>query len=366
MIRPVRLNKFYVETEIVPVCRLWDAEIPTGDPFGGAAYGEKNKKAVKSVVKVVKKVAPIALGIAAAMATGGAAFAAFGALSAGTGTLAAALTAGVAFAGSALSVVGTVTGNEKLTKIGSVLGLAGGVGMVASNTAAAIQSGAGFSDAVVQGLKETTNQLKEGAQKSWGALTGSPVGGSMGGTDAKLMNTPDIGGLPSQAGEAVGGLDGIAGDIGNSVSNASAGLDGLAGDVGASYAGGNAQAGGLISQAMNPTAVTQAPGKGLISGAWDTAKSVGKFVADKENAGLVQLGGNMLTNMIPSEKDQAEQALYEARVRQLEDETGGRERFNSSIRRQSTMQVNPNARVFMPNSQYVPGRSGGYNRGFTK
>ena len=357
MIRPMRLNKFYVETEIVPVTRLWDAEIPVGDPFGGAAYGEKNKKFVKSVVKVVKKVAPIALGIAAGLATGGAAFAAFSA-----GNFALAISSGIAFAGSALSVVGGVTGNEKLTKIGSILGLAGGVGMVGTNIAAAAQGGAGFSDAVVKGLQETTNQLKQGAQESWGRLTGSPVGGAMGGAEAQLSATPDV----STIGESVGGLDGVAGDLGADLSSASAGLDGVAGDVGTAYAGGNGQAGGLINQAMNPAAVAKAPSQGLISQAWDGVKSVGKFVADKENAGLVTLGGNILSNIAPSEKDQAEQALYEARARQIEEELGQRERFNSSIQRQSTLRVNPNTRVFSPGSSYVPGQSGGYQRGLQK
>lgn len=359
MIIPARLNRFYVESEIVPVTRLWDAEIPVGDPFGGAAFGEKNKKLVKSVVKVVKKVAPIALGIAAAFATGGAAFAAFNALGTVTGSVALALSTGVAFAGSVLSVVGTATGNEKLTKIGSVLGLAGGAGMVGTNIAAAAQGGAGFSDAVVKGLQDTVQQLKDGSKTSWEKLTGTPTAGFQAPAEQ----------LPPTAGEAVAGLDGVAGDIGANLGEAaSTGLDGVSGDLSPAYAGGNsAPTQGLVSQAMNASNVAQAPqSNGLISSVWNGAKEVGKFVADKENAGLVSLGGNILTNIVPSEKDQAEQALYEARARQIEEELGDRQRFNASIQRQSTMRVNPNARVFNPGAAYAPGQTTAYQRGLQK
>lgn len=373
MIIPARLNRFYVESEIVPVTRLWDAEIPTGDPFGGAAFGEKNKKVVKSVVNVVKKVAPIALGIAATIATGGA-FAA--ALAAGGGF--AALAAGVAFAGSALSLTGTVTGNEKLTKIGSVLGLAGGVGMIGNNIANAAAGGAGFSDSVVKGLEDTVSQLKAGSEKAWGALTGSPVGG-VPVDGATLGQTPVNSAAPLS--DAVGGLDGIAGDYGSGFSNSvSGGLDGVAGDLGANYAGSSnyidvAGAGldgpagdiaprGLIAKNMSaaaPQAATSS--KGLISQTWDMAKGVGKFVADKDNAGVVLLGGNILSSVVPSAKDDAEEQLARARAQQIQDEMQGRERYNSSINRQYQMQINPNARVFNPGAKYTPGQTSAYRQG---
>lgn len=361
MIRPMRLNRFYVETEIVPVTRLWEAEIPVGDPFSGPAFGDKHKKLVKSVVKVVKKVAPIALGVAAAFATGGAFLAASGF----AGGLAA-LAPGIAFAGSALSLVGTVTGNEKLTKIGSVLGLAGGVGMVGANTAKALSDGVGFSDAVLKGLQDTAQQLKQGSQESWARLTGSPVGGAMGGAEAQLSNTPEIGQIASEAAGSPVDLSG--GELAKSAT-------GVSDQVAAAASGGGqtlAQPTGIINSTMNSALSPGLDGpagdlkKGLISQMWDGAKSAGKFIGDKENANLVLAGGNILSSVLPSEKDEAERALYEARARQIEDELAGRERFNASIRGQSSLQVNPTAQVFNPRSAYVPGRSGGYDRGLAK
>ena len=89
--------------------RAMALEHPIGDPTGGAAYGEKNDP-VSAVLSV------------AAM---GSTYAAAGSLAAMT------LTQGLVFAGAALSLVGNITGNKTLSKIGMVAGIAGGVGMLA-------------------------------------------------------------------------------------------------------------------------------------------------------------------------------------------------------------------------------------------
>ena len=89
--------------------RAMALEHPIGDPTGGAAYGEKNDP-VSAVLSV----------------------AAMGSTYAAAGTLAAmTLTQGLVFAGAALSLVGNITGNKTLSKIGMVAGIAGGVGMLA-------------------------------------------------------------------------------------------------------------------------------------------------------------------------------------------------------------------------------------------
>ena len=81
---------------------------PIGDPTGGAAYGEKNDP-VSAVMSV----------------------AAMGSTYAAAGTFAAmTLTQGLVFAGAALSLVGNITGNKTLSKIGMITGIAGGVGML--------------------------------------------------------------------------------------------------------------------------------------------------------------------------------------------------------------------------------------------
>jgi hypothetical protein len=86
----------------------WAVEMPAGDPTGGAAYGER-RDPVSAIVS-----------IATMVGTGGA-------VMAGTATL----MQGLAFAGAAIGLVGNVTGNKTLSKIGMVTGLAGGVGMLA-------------------------------------------------------------------------------------------------------------------------------------------------------------------------------------------------------------------------------------------
>lgn len=67
------------------------AEYPIGDPYGGPAYGERNAPAVVAVVTFI-------------------------AANAGT----------IALVGTALSVVGSVTGNKTLSRVGMVMGVVGG------------------------------------------------------------------------------------------------------------------------------------------------------------------------------------------------------------------------------------------------
>ena len=91
--------------------RAMAADHPIGDPTGGAAYGEKND--------------PITAIISIASMAG--TYAAAGSFAAMT------LMQGITFAGAALSLVGNVTGNKTLSKIGMIAGIAGGVGMFADS-----------------------------------------------------------------------------------------------------------------------------------------------------------------------------------------------------------------------------------------
>lgn len=126
---------------------------PIGDPHGGPAYGERNDP-VSAVIS-----------IGTMLATGGA-------VMAGT----ASLMTGLAFAGAALSLVGNVSGNKSLTKIGMFVGLAGGVGSLAES-AGMFSSGtmgetfgygaeaAGTGAAPANALAQTpTNELAQAAQ----------------------------------------------------------------------------------------------------------------------------------------------------------------------------------------------------------
>ena len=101
------INKIYMSRAQT---RAMAIEHPIGDPTGGPAYGEKNDP------------------ISAAIAIGS-----MGATYAAAGYTFAAMTVlqGITFAGAALSLVGNVTGNKSLMKLGMVVGLAGGIGSLA-------------------------------------------------------------------------------------------------------------------------------------------------------------------------------------------------------------------------------------------
>ena len=89
--------------------RAMAAEHPIGDPTGGPAYGEKND--------------PIsaAISIGTMFATAEAGFAAM------------TLMQGITFAGAAVSLVGNITGNKSLMKLGAIAGIAGGLGSFAES-----------------------------------------------------------------------------------------------------------------------------------------------------------------------------------------------------------------------------------------
>jgi hypothetical protein len=91
------------------VSRAMAQDHPIGDPVGGAAYGERND--------------PISAIVAISSMAG--TYAAAGTFAAMT------VMQGITFVGAALSLVGNVTGNATLSKIGMIAGLAGGIGQFA-------------------------------------------------------------------------------------------------------------------------------------------------------------------------------------------------------------------------------------------
>jgi hypothetical protein len=105
------------------------ADMPVGGPMEGAAYGEYLKsKGVGMVIGIVAAVATMGAGIGVMAA----------------GTLAAQLSGGAMIAGGLMSGIGAVTGNKKLTKIGGVLALAGGIGAIGSSFATEAGWGGAF------------------------------------------------------------------------------------------------------------------------------------------------------------------------------------------------------------------------------
>lgn len=104
----MNLQKTYLSRAMTRAMAL---DHPIGDPFGGAAYGER-RDPVSAIVAVASMAA----------SAGGAA-----ALIGGTFTLGT-VAAGLAFAGGAMSLIGNATGNKDLMKIGTVASIAGGIG----------------------------------------------------------------------------------------------------------------------------------------------------------------------------------------------------------------------------------------------
>ena len=94
--------------------------------------------------------AAVVAGVVGAVSTAGAAAAAVGALAtAGTAALTVGSVASIAtFVGSVTTVVGAVTGNNKLLKVGTILGVAGGVTSVAANSLKLFGEGQTLSAAV--------------------------------------------------------------------------------------------------------------------------------------------------------------------------------------------------------------------------
>lgn len=154
--------------------RLWAAEMPIGDPFGGPAYGEKRD--------------PVTIG------------AAFTATFAGAATVASVATV-VSTIGIGLTVVGAVTGNKKLMKIGSIMGVVGGVTSLAAGAGVF-----GAEQAVIKGAE---------------AATGAAAAGTAADTAARTMGAEEFvnAGMPSAGGGAAQSAfaDSLAGTASGSI-----------------------------------------------------------------------------------------------------------------------------------------------------
>lgn len=137
------MSKIYFSRSIT---RTMSADHPVGDPTGGAAYGEKNDP-----VSAVLSVATMA-GTYGAVGT-------FGAMT---------LMQGLTFAGAAVSLVGNITGNKTLSKIGMIAGIAGGIGTLAEN-----QGWISKTPTLGETFGSTANT--SAIPSSTGSLKGSPV-----------------------------------------------------------------------------------------------------------------------------------------------------------------------------------------------
>lgn len=153
----------------------------------------------------------------AAIALAGAAFSVSAGLTAGG------ILGGMMVAGGALSALGTITGNKKLGKIGSVLGLVGGVGNLAQGL-----------------LKETAGQAATQAATEGAASTAG--------------NT-----IADAAGTA-GDVASMATDVAANAANATSGSAALAGDIASADANMiNSALASPAQQALSPQSVLMGP-----------------------------------------------------------------------------------------------------------
>jgi hypothetical protein len=183
------------------------ADHPIGDPVGGAAYGERND--------------PISAIVAISSMAG--TYAAAGTFAAMT------VMQGLTFVGSALSLVGNVTGNKTLSKIGMIAGLAGGVGQFADyamgtqmgGTLGQLGSKVGISNVPLGGAEALSQSQAFDASR---ALTGGTPSGFQagGGVSSAGTSVPNPSGYSLNAGPAMANPAGTAVQAGTAVPAAAA------------------------------------------------------------------------------------------------------------------------------------------------
>lgn len=185
------IKKFYLTRTQTRAMAL---DHPIGDPTGGAAYGEKNDP-ISAIISIAS--------MAGTYATAGS----FAAMT---------LMEGITFAGAALSLVGNVTGNKTLSKIGMIAGLAGGVGMFADKMMGTTMGGTlgeafDSADRAINGSRVSLVEPPAAAVTpvNNGVQTGSPTALDIdmsattnSAAAAPTVNTPTVN-TPAAAGEAV-------------------------------------------------------------------------------------------------------------------------------------------------------------------
>jgi hypothetical protein len=123
---------------------------PIGDPTGGPAYGERNDP-----VSAVVSVATMYLSYEAAFVAGS-------------------VCAGMMFAGAAMNLVGNASGNKNLQMLGTVVGLAGGVGSLANLGEASASSVSSSSIDAANASKDPIASLNE--SQGWTSTAGADTG----------------------------------------------------------------------------------------------------------------------------------------------------------------------------------------------
>lgn len=307
-------NKYYLT---VSQTRIYALDNPVGDAYG---YG-----------KPQMPVAAVALAASSFTAAAGT-FAA----AAAAGAVGSMVAAGAVMVGSALSIVGTITGNAKLAKIGAVLGivggLAGGMSMPGAETGASNAAGAAgnAADVAAGAAKEAAADVAgqaagEAAKTSIVDLTGTETMPLQDAAQAMPASAPfqqaSKTGMLGQAEKAAPPAAQSA------IETAAKPLAENTLDAGASTKVGQTfnEAGAKVANATQGNAFDASK---IIQGARDQANAVNdpgmfaKFQAwTKENPELAKMvmegGKGMLGSLVTSPRDQAMIDFYNAQSDQI-------------------------------------------------
>lgn len=340
------------------ITRAMAVDHPVGDPFGGAAYGERND--------------PIsaAISIGTMFATGSA-------------MMAGSVMAGIAFAGAAVSLVGNITGNKTLMQIGSIAGIVGGLGSMGAFGEAAkgatwssLAESAAPTATAATSAAQTVTPAAASTTTPWGGVnTPTPMG--IGPAEMAAVPTPSTSsvpvnaqGVPTTTGVniAAGGVSPSAAPV-TSVGDATSALN-LGDATTASNAVVPAKDLGSQSFGLNPGGVgEQTFGQKLMG----YGKDVLTFA--KENPVAAQMAGkavggvtDWLSGKTDAELDylkaaaaskKGEEQLYGVRADQLrfeiEREKQRRANLNAGYQQVNAgITVNPNASIAQPWGQQQP------------
>lgn len=272
-------------------------------------------------------------------------------MTAAAGVAAGSLIGGIMIAGAAFSAVGAITGNKKLSRIGGVLSLAGGIAGAVSgawSTAAGEVAGEAATEGVGAAVGDVAQDV---ALEQAGAEVGSTVAGDLANAAGDAANTA-AGGVSSgldAATAATSTLDpsilaqgNVAGLEGGVAPNAGSGLlgqttpiqdavsnlapSGVVGDT----------AGQAAASSIQPTSVAQVPTAGgaavpPVPAAEPSAiQSALKWVQEPGNARLVQAGSGLLSSGM---KAYGQQEAIKTQIKLQEEALQrSRDRLNASVK----------------------------------
>jgi hypothetical protein len=275
------------------------------------------------------------------------------------------LAAGLMFAGSAMSFVGQITGNDKLAKIGSIVGLAGGVTSLVQNfgkVAEAVGSSAAASAEATSGAASTAgNTIKDALVAPPSIIEGGAVGEALQSASPVLTEGAGGGIISGNMGDAL-----KLGDLGSGLydlSISSGSPVGFAVGEGASAAANAAKSAGNL----NWTDIGKQTGNGSLTlgDVWDTGKKAVSSFADwaKENKELIEVGSKVLMGVGDSLTKQEAAKIYANA--QLAAQQGQYERADEEMRRfsesiKNLQQQNPVQQVDLykdSNRAWIPGHT---------